>query len=252
MANATDIAPTRGTNRSSYEWILEVGVLPANPGDPIDWFIAPDITALQPNSTPTQTDGGTYANKGQQSQDTIGEGFNLAVNVKVVTDESGDVIPALNLLIEAANALLDQDRAGERVLAIRYYHYRIANLAYEMTAEVGWTRVNTGNTDNEFLSFTLTSKGDRKPIVNPATLPVSAPELTDALPSGAAEGEIVRVTGTGIKGVTGVTVGGVAATYVVTGGTAVYVTLPAGDPGAAPIVVTTGAGASAPLSYTRA
>ena len=251
MANANDVAPTRGTNRSSYEWIMEVGLPPANPGDPIDWQLVPDITALQPNATPTTAEGGTYANKGQQSQDTVGEGFNLGVNVKVVTDDAGEVIPGLNLLIEAANAMLDQDRAGERVVAIRYYHYKIANLAYEFTAEVNWTRANTGNTDNEFMSFTLTSKGDRKPITNPALAPVAAPEVTAATPSGVPEGGIVRVTGTGFKGASGVTVGGDAAVFVLVGGTALYVTMPAGDAGSAPIVVTTPAGASAAFSYTR-
>lgn len=251
MANATDVAPTRGTNRSSYEWIMEVGLLPADPGDPIDYQLIPDITALQPNSTPTQTDGGTYANKGQQSQDTVGEGFNLTVNVKVVTDEDGDVIPGLTFLIEAANAMLDQERAGERVVAIRYYHYKIANLAYEFTAEVNWTRANTGNADNEFLSFTLTAKGDRKPITNPATLPVAGPVVTGASPADVEEDGIVRVTGTGLNGATGVTIGGETAAFVPIGGTALYVTMPAGDAGSAPIVVTTPAGASSPFAYTR-
>ncbi len=167
MAKPADIAPTRGTNRSSYEWILEVAAVPEGSTTPT-WLLIPDITALQPNSTPTQTEGGTYANKGQQSQDTIGEGFSLSVNAKVITDEDGEVVPGLELLIDAANALLDQARAGERVIKVRYYHYEIASLAYEMTAEVNWTRANTGNSDNEFMSFTLTSKGDRKVITNPA------------------------------------------------------------------------------------
>ncbi len=251
MTNPVDIAPTRGANASSYEWIMDVGVLPANPGDPVDYLNIPDITALQPNSTPTQADDGTYANKGKQSQRTVGEGFNLAVNVKVVTDGNGDVIPGLNLLIEAANALLDEDRADESVLAIRYYHYKIANLAYEFTAEVGWTRANTDNTSNEFMSFTLTSKGDRKSIVNPALAAPTAPTIADALPAAVAEGGIVRVTGAAFKNVTGVTIDDDPAPFVLVGTTALYVTMPAGDAGAAPIVVTTAAGASSPFSYTR-
>lgn len=167
MAKPADIAPTRGTNRSSYEWILDVAAVPEGATTP-SWLTIPDITALQPNSTPTQTEGGTYGHKGQQSQDTIGEGFNLSVNVKVITDEDGEVIPGLELLIDAANALLDDARADDRVVLVRYYHYKIASLAYQMTADVNWTRANTGNTDNEFMSFTLTSKGDRKAITNPA------------------------------------------------------------------------------------
>ncbi|WP_427870542.1 phage tail tube protein [Leucobacter luti] len=250
MAKPVDIAPTRGANASSYEWILDVGIRPTNPSDPVQYLTIPDITALQPNASPKTSDGSTYANKGQDDQVTVGEGFNLAVNVKVVTDAQGEPIPGLALLIEAANAMLDQDRAGDRVISVRYYHYKIANLAYEFTAEVNWTRANTGNADNEFLSFTLTSKGDRKPITNPALAPVTAPSITSAEPAGVTAGGIVRVGGEGVARATGVTVGGEAATSIPAGG-ALYVTMPAGTAGSAPIIVTSSAGASAPFDYTR-
>lgn len=253
MTTPTQIAPTRGTNASSYEWILDVGIVPENPGDPIDWLNVPDITALAPNSTQTTADGSTYANQGQTDTATIGESFNLSVNVKVVTDTAGDVIPALNLMIEAANALLDQERAGDRVLAIRFYHYKLANMAYEYTADITWTRQNTGNVDLEFLAFTLTGKGDRKVIPNPALVPLAVAALVSALPSGAAEGDIVRITGSDLKGATSVKFGtDEAATFVIVGGTAIYATLPAGTAGSAAIIVTTSAGASNSLAYTRA
>lgn len=245
------IAPTRGTNASSYEWILDVGIRPLNPADPVDYLTIPDITALQPNASPTTSDGTTYANKGQQDQVTIGEGFNLAVNVKVVTDASGEVIPGLALLIEAANAMLDQDRAADRVISVRWYHYKIPNLAYEFTAEVNWTRANTGNTDNEFLSFTLTSKGDRKSIANPALDPVALPTIVDITPEGVASGGIIRVSGTALAGATSVTVDDVSTPFVQVGGTAVYVTLGAGTAGPVPVVVKTTGGESAPKQYTR-
>lgn len=245
------IAPTRGTNASSYEWILDVGIRPVNPADPIDYMTIPDITALQPNASPTTSDGTTYANKGQTDQITIGEGFNLAVNVKVVTDALGQVIPGLALLIEAANAMLDQDRAGDRVISVRYYHYKIPNLAYEFTAEVNWTRANTGNTDNEFLSFTLTSKGDRKSIANPALGPVPVPTIAAIEPDGVGEGGIIRVSGEALGDVISVTVDGVSAPFVKAGGTALYVTLAAGDAGPVPVVVKTPAGETAPKQYTR-
>lgn len=252
MTTPAQIAPTRGTNASSFEWILDVGVLPINPGDPVDWQNVPDITALNPNSTPTTAEAGTYANKGQQDQATIGEAFNLAVNAKVVYDDTGDVIPGLALMIEAANALLDQALAADRVLAIRYYHWKLPQFAWEYTAEIGWTRANTGNTDVEFLSFTINSKGDRKVIPNPALQPLPVPALTEATPTAAEAGQIVRITGANLKSVTSVKFGTVEADgFAAVGGTAIYATMPAGTAGSAPIIATSPAGASTPLAYTR-
>ncbi|MEJ6490703.1 hypothetical protein PQI23_13335 [Leucobacter sp. USCH14] len=252
MTKPNQIAPTRGRNASTYEWIFDVAYLPENPGDPFNWVNIPDITALAPNSTATTTDGATYANQGQASPITTGESFNLNVNVKMVTDDDGNPIVPVAMLLEAANALLDQDRASDRVLAIRYYHYKVPQWAYQFTADVSWTRANTGNTDLEFLALTLAAKGDRKVIPNPAREGEVAPSLVNALPASAEEGQIVRVTGTSLKGITGVTVGGVAAAYVLADPTAVYVTMPAGDPGDAPIVAKVSGSDTAPLAYTRA
>lgn len=251
MTTPSQIAPTRGKNASTYEWIFDVAEIPLNEGDPFNWQNIPDITALAPNSTATTTDGGTYANQGQANLITTGESFNLNVNVKMVTDADGHPIVPVAMLLEAANALLDQDRAGDRILAFRYYHYKVPQWAYQFTADVSWTRANTGNTDLEFLSLTLSAKGDRKVIPNPALQGVEAPTLAQALPAGAEDGQYVRVTGTGLKGVTGITVGGTEAQFVYVDPTAVYVTLPAGDPGPAPIVATVAGTDTAPLAYTR-
>lgn len=251
MTKPNEIAPTRGVNGNSYEWILDVGLLPATPGDPIDWLNLPDMTALAPNSSPTTTDGGTYANKGQANNITTGEAFTLNVNAKLVYDADGNPIPALSMLIEAANALLDQDRAGDRVLAFRYYHYKVPNLAYEFTADVTWTRANTGNTDLEFIAVTLTAKGDRKVIANPALAGALVASLVSAAPTAAAEGEIVRVVGENLKGTTAAKIGDDIAAFVLVGGTAVYLTVPAGEAGSAPIVLTVNGTETAPLAYTR-
>lgn len=83
-----------------------------------------------------------------------------------------------------------------------------------------------------------------------ATAP--APAVTAATPSGAAQGTTVTVSGSNLAGTTSVTMGGVAASYTVAGnGSTVYVTVPAGTAGSAPIVVTTTSGASNSLAYTR-
>lgn len=84
-----------------------------------------------------------------------------------------------------------------------------------------------------------------------ASLVSAAPVISSALPSGAAAGQVITLVGTDFTNVTGVTVGGVTAAYDVISQTKVYVTLPAGSAGSAPIVVTSTVGASPAKAYTR-
>lgn len=82
----------------------------------------------------------------------------------------------------------------------------------------------------------------------------AVPTITTALPTGAAEGEIIRLVGTGFTGTTAITIGGTAAaSYDVVSDTEIYATLPAGSSGSAPVIVTNGAGEkSVAEAYTRA
>ncbi len=82
------------------------------------------------------------------------------------------------------------------------------------------------------------------------------PVVTAATPPGAAAGAMVEIVGNGLAGTTGaagVKFGGTNATsYIVIDDSHIVAIVPEGDAGSAPIVVTTPAGASAPLPYTRA
>lgn len=84
----------------------------------------------------------------------------------------------------------------------------------------------------------------------------AVPAITSVLPSGAAEDELVTITGvrfTGVTGAASVKFGANnAAEYVVLNDTTIVAALPAGSAGAANVVVTNGAGASSASSYTRA
>ena len=81
----------------------------------------------------------------------------------------------------------------------------------------------------------------------------AVPTITSALPASQTTGEVVTLVGTGFSGVTGITIGGVAATgFDVISATKIYITLPSGTAGSAPIIVTTSAGASTAKAYTRA
>jgi len=83
------------------------------------------------------------------------------------------------------------------------------------------------------------------------SLTSAAPVITTALPPNQGAGMVVTLVGTDFTNVTGVTVGGVVAAFDVISSSKMYVTLPAGTAGAAPIIVTSTVGASSPKSYTR-
>lgn len=155
-----DIAPTTGDVGNSFEWIWDIAAdyTEVSP----TWLNVPDITGLQPNPTPKYKDGTTYANKGQTSQSKTGEDFALQVQVKGVRDSSGEFQPELVALIDAADSI-----GADNVIGYRYYHATSPSLAYQGTAAVEWSRVNTGNDDLEFFQFTLTGQGDRAKITNP-------------------------------------------------------------------------------------
>lgn len=80
----------------------------------------------------------------------------------------------------------------------------------------------------------------------------AAPVVSSALPASATVGTTVTITGTGFGGTTGITFGAVAVTdFTVASATKIYAVMPAGSAGSAPVTVTTAAGASNALAYTR-
>ncbi|MHA3724320.1 phage tail tube protein [Leucobacter sp. HY1910] len=163
----TTPTPTKGLNGQSYEYHCDVAAVPTTP-DTVTWLSAPDITGLQPNASPKTADGSTYANRGQDDVSTVGETFTVAFDAKAVKNAEGKVQPFIGLLIAAAQSHLDGGDPTKKIVQVRVYHEWIEELAWEFTAEVSFQRKNTGNADIEFFSFTLTSKGDRKVIANPA------------------------------------------------------------------------------------
>lgn len=163
----TPPTPTQGLNGQSYEYHCEVAAMPESPAEPT-WLKAPDITGLQPTPTPKTADGTTYANRGQDDVSTVGETFTATFDAKAVKNSEGKVQAFISLLLSAAQAHLEGGDPTKKVVMVRVYHEWIEELSWEFTAEVSYTRKNTGNSDIEFFTFTLTSKGDRKIVTNPA------------------------------------------------------------------------------------
>lgn len=155
-----DVKPTPGDTGNSYEWMLDIGI-GGTAGAPT-FKNVPDFTAFNPNPNPKMKDRSTYANKGQTSQAKTGEDWSAQFNVLGVKDATGEFQPELVALIEAGDAI-----GEENVIPYRYYHATSGVLAYQGTAAVKWSRVNTGNDDVEMFQVELTGQGDRKKITNP-------------------------------------------------------------------------------------
>lgn len=84
------------------------------------------------------------------------------------------------------------------------------------------------------------------------SLAATVATITTALPGSQTTGDIIQLVGSSFVGTTAVTVGGVnAPLFSVVSDSSLYVTLPAGSSGSAPIIVTNAAGASVAKAYTR-
>lgn len=243
MTTFANVAPTQGDQGNSFEWLWDINIGTAQA--PV-WVNIPDIKGLTPNATPDMKDGSTYANKGSKSQSKAGEDFTLGVQVKGVKDLTGEFQSYVIALIEAADTT-----GGANVIGYRYYHATSAALAYEGTASVNWSRVNTDVADIEFFSFDLSGQGDRHKIVNPGVTG-GKPSISSVQPTGAVAGDTVVVTGARFTGTTTVTMGGVAVTTEsVISDSLLAIVVPAGTAGAAPVIVTNDVGASAAFTFIR-
>jgi len=233
------LEPTDGTPGNAFELGLDVFI-------GAGWFNIPDITALNPQPQAQTRNRSSYAAKGQPRPNTYARGMTLGVNVEVVRDETGQYQDELQYLLDKA-ALLNDDNK----VRVRWFDTLGADYAYEMTATIEHSRPNTGDQDAGWFGFTFTATSTPEKVPNPV-LDDADPALASAAPSGADATERVLVTGIGLTGATGVTIGGTAGTGVVVHDDRhLSFVVPAGSAGSAPIIVTTPAGSSAALPYTR-
>lgn len=242
MAPAADwdtLTPTDGTPGNAYEYGIDVKIGAA-------WVNIPDITALNPTFTPRSRRRATYAAKGTNRSNTYARDLSVALNVEVVRDELDQYQAELQYLLDVS-ALLNEDNRAE----FRVFDTLGADWAWEFEASVEQGRPQTGDEDPGWFGFTLASYGEPTKIPNPVSEGID-PGVISAVPSGAAAGEAIFISGLAFTGATAVTIGGIAATdFDVIDDRQIRAVVPAGSAGSAPIIVTTAAGASAPLAYTR-
>lgn len=246
--------PAGTTLGKSYEYGIDVNL--GTSADP-SWQPVRRISAFQPTPTPTTQDAQTYDDLGAQNNDVTGWSFGIAFNVQVNrSTTTGLYLPE----IEAILARTRPSAKGElAVLEVRWYHKPEVgtpnpNDAGQGLVTVATTRQNTGpNGEIEVLSVTLTGKGPYTEIANPFTgWDTTEPVIGSVTPEGAGDGELVTITGTGFLGTTEVTIDATPATeFTVVNAASIIAVVPLGEAGDAPVVVTNGAGPSAPYTFTR-
>jgi hypothetical protein len=221
------------------------------------------ISGFQPSPTPTTQDAQTYDDLGAQNTDVTGWSINHAFNAQVNRSvTTGLYLPE----VEAVIARTGPDAKGElAVIEARWYHKPEtgapnANDAGQGFFTVATTRQNTGpNGEIEVLSVTLTGKGTYDKIVNPfAGWGVTTPVVSTVSASSpgtnpAGTGDQVTITGTNLTGTTSVTFDTLeASSFAVVSSTTIVAVLPSDTAGTVPVVVTTPAGTSPSVDYTRA
>lgn len=239
----------------SYE--LDIDINLAGPGvRPENWAQIRFTSAINPQHTPTLVDIATYDDEGATSQAKLGESASLSFTIQARRNPDGTYLPEVQALI---NASKPGTRGNAASVEVRYYDSEGADFAFQGTFAVQVDRGATGNAEVGSWSVTLTGQGKVVPITNPAPAggsPAGKPTVTSALPSGAAQGAIVTVKGSGFSGVvpaSAVKFGAVAAPNIsVVGDNTIVAIVPAGAAGSAPITVTHPTnGASNALPYTR-
>ena len=259
MAPTAPSVPAGTTLGKSYEYGIDIDT--AYPGTTPAWQFVRRIADFVPNVTPKTQDAQTYDDFGSSNADKTGEdwgaGFSVLGNRSATT---GQFLPEVQAIM---NATRPSSKGEAAVVHVRYYHKPESGTpdpsdAYEGYATVAVTRANAGADGAvERLNVTLTGKGPRTEITNPFTgWSATVPTLSTALPSGAAAGAQVTIKGTGfsaVSGAAGVKFGATNATsYTVVDPTTIVAIVPTGTAGSAPIIVTSTAGASTALPYTRA
>ena len=259
MSNAVPL-PAGTTLGKSFEYGLDINL--GTESSP-DWQTVRRISGFQPTPTPNTQDAQTYDDLGSANSDVTGWSWALAFNVQVNRSiTTGLYLPEIEAILARTKP---SAKGANAVIEARWYHKPETGEpnptdAGRGIATVTYTRQNTGpNGEIEVLAITLTGKGPHEEIANPfAGWAVTEPVISSVSASSpgtnpAGTGDQVTITGTSLTGATAVTFDAIAASsFAVVSSTTIVAVLPDDLAGSVPVVVTTTAGVSAAVNYTRA
>ena len=213
--------------------------------DGIVWSRLLGTTDVNDQDNVTQQDSTEYDNNGFTTTEVTLHGW--ALMVKFNRKSNSNVFDPVQETIRACRF---QFGDAARVY-VRYYDRFGREDAKQGRALVEWNRSKTGVGDIEEISVNFSGDGILTDIANPGNS--ALPVVLSAKPTGAAAGAQVTIGGQGFTGATSVKFAAVAATVTtVVSDTTIVAVMPAGSAGSAPVTVTTPAGVSNALPYTRA
>lgn len=216
--------------------------------DGTSWLQLKGVTDFSPQVNPEVKDSSTYDSNGWGSSEITLNSWQVTATVLRQTN-SGVYDPGQELVRARQSQFGDNAR-----VYVRWYDNSGAPEAFTGRGIVTWNRAQTGVTDLDAATLTITGDGALTSITNPYS-PTAAPVVTAATPSGIATGGQVTITGQNFTGTlvsAGVKFGGVSsAQYTVLGDATIVAVMPAGSAGSAAVTVINATGTSNALPYTR-
>jgi hypothetical protein len=216
--------------------------------DNTTWIRLGGITDLNPTISNTNQSADDYDTNGFASVEKTA--ISWVLTIKALRKVSaGYVFDAGQEIVRAAQL---QFGDAARVY-VRWYDRNGGTEAFSGRAVVGYSAAQTGVTDLDAVTLTLSGDGILTTIPNPYQASGGKPVVTSVSPAGQGAGKAVLIVGSGFTGATAVSFGGTnASDYSVQSDQSLTAVLPAGSAGATAVVVTTAAGASVAFTYTRA
>lgn len=245
--------PAGTTLGKSFEYGVDINL--GTYGAP-SWQPVRRMSGFQPTDTPVTQDAQTYDDQGSPNSDVTSWGFGHAFNVQVNRSlTTGLYLPEVEALLARTRPSAVAELA---TIDYRWYHKPAVGTpnptdAGRGLATVAKSRQNTGpGGEIEVFGFTLSGKGSYEEIENPFTgWGATAPLVAAVSPDAAGDGDLITITGSGLLGATAVTIDGDPVEFLAINAATVVATVPVGDAGPVPIIVTTPGGSSTAFSYTR-
>lgn len=214
------------------------------------WLQLNGISDFQPNVTPALQDTSAYDTTGWNTKEPTMQDWNAVATFfrRIV---GGTYDPGQELVRGTVGQFGTAARCG-----VRWYDKNGGPEAYSGVAIATWKRgaSATANVESAAVTFDATDIPLNLGITNPAAGAV-VPTIASASPASQNGAKILTIVGsnfTGTIATTGVTIGGTNATsWTVQSDSMITAVMPSGSAGAAAIVVTNAAGASASFAYTR-
>lgn len=216
--------------------------------------ITGDVNNLLLNPTPITVTSEVYGNKSTPAMDVIGYSFAPTFSVEAIRNPITKHI-AQAWLVE----MLDKayKTGADNKAEFQLFDLLDENLpAFEGLFSISVANATPGYQDKGTYAFTLNSDG----VVDQITSPVAgtgAPIIESVGPAGQGVGEQVVIRGYNFLGTTGITidaqaVGAITEKFSIIDANTIVATIPASVSGAAAVIVTNAAGASASFAYTAA